>query len=242
MSIQSRLTGIEGLVDKILEGLLKQGKADAYDFERVLRRGMDAQVRRLPGKLLCVPNLYHLCLQQAIFDYYAPVCHRLENALTQLLEKYAKEKGYVTEGPIEVHVVAAEASQKESLQVKAEFDSRTRMVPETERVPLYTEKLSLQGAHRLHTMKDNVLRIGRDDSNELRLSDASVSRKHAEIKREGGEFFLTDVGSLNGTYHNRARLSKAHEVSTPVKLHDGDMLKFGGTKQEKFIVRIEKGY
>jgi pSer/pThr/pTyr-binding forkhead associated (FHA) protein len=37
----------------------------------------------------------------------------------------------------------------------------------------------------------------------------TVSRRHAEIVREGDDFTIRDLGSLNGTYVNRRRIESA---------------------------------
>jgi pSer/pThr/pTyr-binding forkhead associated (FHA) protein len=44
--------------------------------------------------------------------------------------------------------------------------------------------------------------IGRDPSSAIFLDDVTVSRKHAEIVRRDGGFFVEDRGSLNGSYVN----------------------------------------
>lgn len=41
---------------------------------------------------------------------------------------------------------------------------------------------------------------------DLLLDDVTVSRKHAEIIRDGNEFWLVDKGSVNGTYLNGRRV------------------------------------
>lgn len=47
-----------------------------------------------------------------------------------------------------------------------------------------------------------VLTIGRDASNTVRLNDTEVSRRHAEIRRQGDRCLLVDLGSSNGTFVN----------------------------------------
>ncbi|GII99089.1 pSer/pThr/pTyr-binding forkhead associated (FHA) protein [Sediminihabitans luteus] len=47
---------------------------------------------------------------------------------------------------------------------------------------------------------------GRSERADIFLDDVTVSRKHAEFVREGGRFVVRDIGSLNGTYLNRARI------------------------------------
>ena len=64
--------------------------------------------------------------------------------------------------------------------------------------------------------------IGRSRQNTLVLADDLVSRNHALIqKTETGEFYLTDLGSANGSLHNGRR------VTVPALLHDQDKINIG---------------
>lgn len=51
-----------------------------------------------------------------------------------------------------------------------------------------------------------VTTAGRDPESDVFLDDVTVSRKHAEVRRQPDGFFIYDVGSLNGTYVNRERV------------------------------------
>jgi pSer/pThr/pTyr-binding forkhead associated (FHA) protein len=51
--------------------------------------------------------------------------------------------------------------------------------------------------------------VGRSPECDIFLDDVTVSRQHAEIIREGDEFTIRDLGSLNGTYVNRRRIESA---------------------------------
>ena len=64
--------------------------------------------------------------------------------------------------------------------------------------------------------------LGRDDVNELGLADPLVSRRHAEISHQGGEFVLRDLTSANGTWVNGKRIRQSN-------LHDGDEIRLGKT-------------
>ena len=44
---------------------------------------------------------------------------------------------------------------------------------------------------------------GRHPEADIFLDDVTVSRRHAEFRRNEGSFEVVDVGSLNGTYVNR---------------------------------------
>jgi len=63
-------------------------------------------------------------------------------------------------------------------------------------------------------------RVGRLSDNHLVLPDDSVSSYHAEIREAGGVYFLSDLGSTNGTFINRNRISLS-------ELKTGDMVHFG---------------
>ncbi|HEX3325401.1 MAG TPA: FHA domain-containing protein [Actinomycetota bacterium] len=69
----------------------------------------------------------------------------------------------------------------------------------------------------------DVTEIGRHPDSHIFLDDITVSRRHAELRRDGAEFSLTDVGSLNGTYVNRERVEEAI-------LHSGDEIQVGKFK------------
>lgn len=62
--------------------------------------------------------------------------------------------------------------------------------------------------------------IGRMSSNDVVLADPNVSRRHAELRREGPRWMLVDLGSTNGTLVN-GKLAREHEIN------DGDRLSFG---------------
>ena len=48
---------------------------------------------------------------------------------------------------------------------------------------------------------------GRHPDSDIFLDDVTVSRRHAEFRRDaGGGFTLADAGSLNGSYLNRTRI------------------------------------
>ena len=64
-------------------------------------------------------------------------------------------------------------------------------------------------------------RIGRSRDNDMTLIDNSVSRKHAEIRRNfKGQFVLYDRESSNGVYVNKRKI---HEH----KLAEGDIIEIG---------------
>jgi FHA domain/DUF1707 SHOCT-like domain len=72
--------------------------------------------------------------------------------------------------------------------------------------------------------------IGRTQDCDLRISDMSVSRRHAELTRGEDGWLLSDLGSHNGTRIN------GWLVREPVPLRAGDMVQFGSAM---FVVAPE---
>jgi len=50
--------------------------------------------------------------------------------------------------------------------------------------------------------------IGREDTCDLYFNDGQVSRQHARIQFEGGEYWIADLGSANGTIINGTRIEQ----------------------------------
>ena len=73
---------------------------------------------------------------------------------------------------------------------------------------------------------DEELIIGRGEKCRLVLDDTYVSTVHARIFAKGDRYMLEDLGSTNGTYLNRKR------VTSPVELQRGDQVKIGKTVME----------
>lgn len=92
------------------------------------------------------------------------------------------------------------------------FSVRLRNAWRAERLPGLT----------LPQLGPQALRIGRAPGCDLRLTDGSVSRSHAELRREADGWILYDLGSTNGTHVNGRR------VTGGIPVRPGDQVAFGG--------------
>ncbi|HYK88992.1 MAG TPA: SpoIIE family protein phosphatase [Acidobacteriota bacterium] len=63
--------------------------------------------------------------------------------------------------------------------------------------------------------------IGRSSGNDLVLTQMSISRTHAEVLVQDGEYLLKDLGSKHGTYLNGTRIEQS-------PLNNGDRINIGG--------------
>ncbi len=80
---------------------------------------------------------------------------------------------------------------------------------------------TLQGEVRTWTIERSPARLGRSSSNAVHLPDASVSREHAELVRDGERWLLRDLGSRNGSRVN------AEDAADPREVRPGDWIEIG---------------
>src|SRR6516165_11187063 len=69
-------------------------------------------------------------------------------------------------------------------------------------------------------LDEAITSAGRHPASDIFLDDVTVSRRHAEFRRENGKFHVVDLTSLNKTYVNREPVDSA-------LLANGDEIQLG---------------
>lgn len=92
----------------------------------------------------------------------------------------------------------------------------------------FLERVGEGGGPRIFALNKPYMIVGRDESSDIvlnaKLPNAStVSRRHAQIRREDDDFVVEDLGSQNGIKVNG-------HVTHRNLLHDGDHLSFGSVE------------
>ena len=105
--------------------------------------------------------------------------------------------------------------------------------------PLLSIKHRSRGEKKQIRMDRDSLVIGRDQSNAVVLESNRISRNHAEIRFEDGQFFVVDLESGNGTYLNNQRLAPHEKVllrsSDHIRIEEYDIhFQINGTRQPDF--------
>ena len=73
-------------------------------------------------------------------------------------------------------------------------------------------------------LEKDVISIGRSKRNDLVLADQWLSRHHAELRSDEGDFTIADLESRNGTYVNSEKLG-----ADPRRFRNFDRIELGGT-------------
>ena len=90
------------------------------------------------------------------------------------------------------------------------------------------------------------LRIGRTSDNDLVLSDLSISRHHAELRKTGdGKYQIVDLGSHNGTFVNGQQVTSATVTEKDIvgighatfRLSDGELRQYIDTGDVSLVAQ-----
>lgn len=76
-------------------------------------------------------------------------------------------------------------------------------------------------AMQVYDLDQDTILIGREDDVDIVIDNPSVSRKHAQIRKEGTGWVIEDLGSSNGTF------LKGEKIAAPAALTAGDEIGFG---------------
>lgn len=130
----------------------------------------------------------------------------------QLEARFCSSCGAVLVGDSRTATVAIEV-----VEISDEFAVDRSQFPESQGIFMVTRGPN-QGARYL--LDADHLSIGRSPDSEIFLDDVTVSRNHALLEYDGGDYTISDQNSLNGTYLNRERIERA-------SLADGDEVQIG---------------
>ncbi|MEI8165910.1 MAG: DUF3662 and FHA domain-containing protein [Chloroflexales bacterium] len=230
----SALSRFEQLMEQMVEGSvarLFRSPVQPIEIARRLERAMESQ-QSISVKRVIVPSSYKAHLNPLDFAAFQPVRAQLEQEMATYLGDLASERGFtMLEHP---HVVLGEdpAVPKRGIQVTAELTASggsdaTQVIAPTTPAPAAVRRnhalLLLQtpaGAQPI-PIEATTATMGRGLSNDVILEDTRVSRHHAQLRYKQRRFWVTDLGSTNGTFVNGQRV-------TETALRDGDVVSLGG--------------
>lgn len=146
-----------------------------------------------------------------------------DTGVTFVLPNSAELMGEIVHPPVaadeeDVTVILGQEAQDED-----EDDVTAVLAPELEQA-IKVQLLCQGGPHagEQFEFSSELITLGRARDNDVPLHlDKEISRRHAVIRLENGQFVIQDQNSLNGTFVNNER------VDVPRPLHNGDVIFLG---------------
>ena len=211
MGLQSFERRLERLVEGVFAKAFRSG-LQPVELGRRLTREMDAR-RAVGVRGVIAPNVFEFALAPADLERVSPFADALVRELADAAREHARTEGYRFVGPVEV-TLHEDPSLTSGIFL---LTSELREAPGGAAVGA----LVLADGERIGVGED-PLTIGRLPECDVTLDDDSVSRKHAEVRRQDSEIMVVDLGSTNGTKVNGQRVQER-------RLEDGDLIMVGGT-------------
>lgn len=201
-----------------------------------LTREVESRALPLADRVI-LPDHYDVLLSPADWESLAGVHETLEAELGTYVSRLAAERGLTLRSPPQVRLRVESGVRQGDVAVEGSFRSGgegasvrpvVRPVPQTPAAFGVTEHIAsprpkqpetasaspalvLVGADgrelRRYALDRSQLTIGRRSNNDIALSDTKLSREHARIDNANGSFYITDLGSTNGTLVNGDTLS-----------------------------------
>ncbi len=209
------LQQFERRLERLVEGVFAKafrGGLQPVELGRRLTREMDAQ-RTVGVRGTIAPNVFVFALAPADLERFESFSDALTRELADAAREHARDEGYVFMGPVEVHLNLDPELRTGSFGLSARFkegvggtSGGSLVLPDGKRVRL----------------TDATVTLGRAAECEIRLADTSVSRRHAEVRRQGSNIVVVDLGSTNGTKVNGSPVRER-------RLADGDEITVGTT-------------
>jgi hypothetical protein len=229
----SALRRFEQFMEQLVEGSMARmfrSSIQPVEIARRLEKAMESN-QRISVKRVIVPSFYQAYLHPQDFAAFQPVRQQIEQELATYLSELASERDFVLLEQPRVVLAEDPAVPRRSIQVVAEMGSNQVDQPNMTRIMQVDQAASRSsGAFLLLQTGDTsqalpiattMVSIGRGLDNDIILEDTRVSRKHAQLRYRQRRFWLTDLGSTNGTFVNGERIAER-------ALRDGDVISLGG--------------
>lgn len=232
----SALNRFEQLMENMVEGSvarLFRSRLEPAEIAKRLERAMESQ-QTISVRRIIVPNIYRAFLNPEDFAAIQPFRGEIEREMATYLRELADERSFSMLEHPRVELAADAAVARRGIQVVAETSSgqpdasNTQVMSGTQHLKAAPARgvgamLLLdtpQGAHTI-PLESTLLTVGRGLNNDVILEDTRVSRHHAELRYKTRRFWVSDLGSTNGTFVNGERV-------TEQALRNGDTISLGG--------------
>jgi len=224
---------LETIVEGFFARALPGGGVQPVELGKRMVRAMEEQ-KTVSVANIYVPNEFIFFLNAKDLKPLRPVENAVAKELGAVARRAAASEGWRLLGPpnirlVEEDGVAAGTFRIEAAVVEGPDEEAEKAGPHTQLIQMSADtaaELVVVGSKRRpYPLAKDTLTIGRLDSCDIVLSDAGVSRKHAEVRREGDEWVVVDLNSTNGTVVN----------GKPVRRHRlaaGDRVEVGETTIE----------
>ena len=222
------LRSIESKLESLFEGVFGRAfraNVQPVELARKLTKEMDEH-RSVSVSRVYVPDEYTIYLSPADRDQFSSYEDSLRDELQEYLAEHARRENYAllapprvkfeTDSDLDLGVFGiatrlthtSRAKQPDAPRAQAAPGSTMIYAPvtppaespagELEAAPIAAEEVALTFGDARHPVLAPKVVLGRSKDCDIHVPDPNVSRRHAELRREGTAYVLVDLDSTNG--------------------------------------------
>ncbi len=221
----------EGLVEGTFARLLRARLQPIEVARRIARAMEDGQVVGAQGEVI-VPNEYRVYLNPDDLQSLSGYRDALREDLARYVVGLARAADATFPGRPRVYLEEDQSLSPRRVRVEAKLRSarHTTTPGHTQTLPTFRPTpaqrtvagtYALFDGRRRMPVTEAVITIGRSLDNDIILDDRRVSRRHAQMRRQHGQYVLYDLNSTGGTALNGRPIQEA-------VLRPGDVISFAG--------------
>ncbi|HEX9892146.1 MAG TPA: DUF3662 and FHA domain-containing protein [Actinomycetota bacterium] len=224
------LRDFESRLERIVEGAFtKAFRSGVHPVELARRIMREMEAHKTVGvKEIWVPNRYVIHLAEDDRERFSGMERGLAGELEQVVVQGARERGFGLVAAPQVTFQTDPGLKRGDFRLDAELTEETGPAP-SDGAPLPGHAILVlleEGkAAREFALREGPAVIGRMEGSDIEISDPGASRRHAEVRKQGPDFVLADLGSTNGTMVNGSEVGQ-HTLT------DGDRITIGRTVLE----------
>lgn len=213
---------IEELVNRPFARAFK-AEVEPVEIASALQRECDDRAAIVARGRTMVPNSFTVILGEHDHERLSVYAEALAAELAAMVSEHAEDQGYAFLGPVTVAFESDTSLETGRFRVRsaavagpAGGDGGSPTATRNADGPRLETRLGT------FALAPSITRIGRGSDNDVQLEDPGISRNHAEVRRQGGDVTIVDLGSTNGVVVDGHRVQQA-------RLEDGTSIVLGST-------------
>lgn len=234
--IEKPIDRLESQLQTLIEGAfarLFRSAVSARDIAVLLLRAMEdhAAPPLDSGSQRLAPDSYQIFLHPETAKHFISQYPDISTRLAALILELGAQSGYQLHAPPQVELLADGqlAEHQAIITASHSVDSSrqtTAVQPATAAPPqrhVHQPALYVVNETKSIPLSKSLINIGRENSNDIVIKDAYISRHHLQLRKRFGAYTLFDVHSRGGTLVNDTAV-REH------RLQNGDVIRIGHTR------------
>ncbi|WP_434995423.1 FhaA domain-containing protein [Arthrobacter sp. Ld5] len=239
------LDNVERGLEKLVRGAFTTGtrsQVQPLEIASALRKELDNRSLVLAQGRTLAPNVFAARLSDSDFDLAQQWGSALAEELCDVVIAHVNSQQYSLQGPVRVSFEHDPELRAGVFEIDSSIEKQTAAprspgpaapAPPRHQPTRYQPILKMDGQR--YSINSGSIVLGRSSEADILVDDTGVSRRHLEIRAQGGRIYAVDLGSTNGSYVNGQR------VVGQTELTDGSMITMGRSRLTFHLLPSQDG-